>query len=88
MSDSILSQDEINQLLAGNNIGSKNDVLTQDEINQLIKSILAGDPTEFSAEIIRKLELAKQNSDAFYKRETAILTQDEINQLLTAIDKR
>jgi flagellar motor switch protein FliM len=88
MSDGVLSQDEINQLLVGNNIGSKNDVLTEDEISQLIKTIFADEPTEFSAEIIRKLEVAKQYHDAFHKRKTAILTQDEINQLLAAIDKR
>jgi flagellar motor switch protein FliM len=60
--------------------------LTQDEINQLITGIDAVDNTEFPAEVIRKLEVAKQRHDEFYKRKTAILTQDEINQLLTAIN--
>ncbi|MDR1635919.1 MAG: hypothetical protein LBR93_01145 [Treponema sp.] len=60
--------------------------LTQDEINQLIAGINAADNTEFPAEVIRKLEVAKQRYDEFYKQKPAILTQDEINQLLTVIN--
>jgi flagellar motor switch protein FliM len=87
MSDSMLSRDEINQLLAGRNTGSKSDVLTNDEISQLIKGISAGEPEKISAEIIRKLEVVKQHYDARHKQKTEILTQDEIDQLLAAIDK-
>jgi flagellar motor switch protein FliM len=62
------------------------EALTQDEINQLLAVINAGDNTEFSAEVIRKLEAAKQHYYEFNKRKIEILTQDEINQLLTAIN--